>query len=319
MEVNAWEWAMAVRLGIDLGGTKIEIAALDGAGGVRHRERVATPAGDYEATVEAVARLVADADRALGERGTVGIATPGAVSLATGRIKNANSTCLNGHALKEDLERRIGRAVRLANDANCFALSEAVDGAARGAQVVFGVILGTGVGGGIVVDGRVLTGANAIAGEWGHNPLPLPRGADLPLPSCYCGREGCIETYLSGPGLASDLARAAGLILEAEEIAQRARSGDAACAAALERYVERLARALASVINVLDPDVIVLGGGLSRIGRLYDEVPRRWAASIFSDAVRTRLVPPLHGDASGVRGAAWLWNPARGTAVPNDG
>ena len=310
---------MAARLGIDLGGTKIELAALDDAGAVRHRERVATPAGDYDATLEAVGRLVENADRTLGECGTVGVAMPGAISLATGRIKNANSTCLNGRALKEDLERRIGRAVRLANDANCFALSEAVDGAARGARVVFGVILGTGVGGGIVVDGRVLTGANAIAGEWGHNPLPLPGGADLPLPPCYCGRAGCIETYLSGPGLASDLARNAGLILDAEEIARRAQAGDAACAAALERYAERLGRALASVVNVLDPDVVVLGGGLSRIGGLYDEVPRHWGAAIFSDAVRTRLVPPMHGDASGVRGAAWLWNPARDTAVRNDG
>jgi predicted NBD/HSP70 family sugar kinase len=310
---------MAAKIGIDLGGTKIELAALDAAGTIRHRERIATPAGDYEATVEAVGRLVEGADRALGERGTVGVATPGAISVATGRIKNSNSTCLNGRALGEDLERRIGRPVRLANDANCFALSEAVDGAARGAGIVFGVILGTGVGGGIVVDGRVLTGANAIAGEWGHNALPLPRGADLPLPACYCGRQGCIETYLSGPGLASDLARGAGLMLDAEEIVRRAQAGDAACAAALERYVERLARALGSVINVLDPDVVVLGGGLSRIGRLYDEVPRLWGATIFSDAVRTRLVPPMHGDASGVRGAAWLWNPARGAAVREDG
>jgi fructokinase len=310
---------MAARLGIDLGGTKIELAALDAGGAVRHRERIATPAGDYAATVEAVGRLVEAADRALGEQGTVGVATPGAVSLATGRIKNANSTCLNGRALKEDLERRVGRTVRLANDANCFALSEAVDGAARGARVVFGVILGTGVGGGIVVDGDVLTGANAIAGEWGHNPLPLPHDADLPLPACYCGRHGCIETYLSGPGLAADLARSGGGAHAAEEIARRAHAGDMACAAALERYVERLARALGSVVNVLDPDVIVLGGGLSRIGRLYEEVPRRWGATIFSDAVCTRLVPPRHGDASGVRGAAWLWNPPRGTAVREDG
>jgi predicted NBD/HSP70 family sugar kinase len=309
---------MAARLGVDMGGTKIELAALGEAGAVLHRERIATPAGDYAATVEAVGRLVDNADRVLGERGTVGVAMPGAVSLSTGRIKNANSTCLNGRALGADLERRIGRAVRLANDANCFALSEAVDGAARGADVVFGVILGTGVGGGVVVDGRVLTGANAIAGEWGHNPLPLPRAADLPLPGCYCGRQGCIETYLSGPGLAADFARAGGGKLDAEEIARRGEAGDAACAAALERYAERLARALASVINLLDPDVIVLGGGLSRIGRLYDEVPRRWSAAVFSDAVRTRLVAPLHGDASGVRGAAWLWNSARGTAVGND-
>jgi len=307
-----------VRIGIDLGGTKIELAALGDAGAVVHRERVATPAGDYDATVEAVGRLVDNADRVLGAHATVGVATPGALCLATGRIKNANSTCLNGRALREDLERRVGRAVRLANDANCFALSEAVDGAARGAPIVFGVILGTGVGGGIVVDGRVLTGANAIAGEWGHNPLPLPHGADLPLPACYCGRRGCIETYLSGPGLAADCTRAGGDELGAEEIVRRAQAGDAACNAALERYIERLGRALAAVINVLDPDVIVLGGGLSRIRRLYDEVPRRWGGAVFSDTVRTRLVPPLHGDASGVRGAAWLWNPARGTPAGND-
>jgi fructokinase len=293
-----------------LGGTKIELAALDAAGAVRHRERVATPAGDYDATVEAVARLVEDAERALGERGTVGVATPGAISRASGLIKNANSTCLIGRALHDDLARRLGREVRLANDANCFALSEATDGAARGAATVFGVIIGTGVGGGIVVHGRLLEGANAIAGEWGHNALPLPRSDDHPLPLCYCGRRGCIETYLSGPGMAADHARATGERIDAAEIARRASQGDAACALTLERYAERLARGLAAVINILDPDIIVLGGGLSRIGHLYDEVPRRWIPHVFSDEVRTRLVAPVHGDASGVRGAAWLWNPA---------
>ena len=298
-----------MRLGVDLGGTKIEIAALDHAGAVRHRERVATPKDDYPGTLEAVAGLVEGAERALGARGTVGIAMPGAISLATGRVKNANSTWLNGRPLKQDLERRLAREVRLANDANCFALSEAIDGAGRGANVVFGVILGTGVGGGIVAHGRILEGANSIAGEWGHNPLPLPRAEDHPLPLCYCGRRACIETYLSGPGLSADHARASGERAPADEIAHRAEEGDAACAATLERYGGRLARALASVINVLDPDAIVLGGGLSAIARLYEEVPRRWGEHVFSDEVRTRLVPPVHGDASGVRGAAWLWNP----------
>ncbi len=302
--------ALSLRIGVDLGGTKIELAALDPSGAVRHRERVATPAGDYDATVEAVARLVEDAERTLGERGTVGVATPGVVSRATGLVKNANSTCLIGRALRDDLARRLGREVRLANDANCFALSEATDGAARGAAVVFGVILGTGVGGGIVVHGRVVEGANAIAGEWGHNPLPLPRADEHPLPLCYCGRRGCIETYLSGPGMAADHARATGERLDAAEIARRAAGGDTPCVATLERYAERLARGLAAVINILDPDIIVLGGGLSRMGHLYQDVPRRWIPHVFSDEVRTRLVPPVHGDASGVRGAAWLWNPA---------
>jgi len=297
-----------LRIGVDLGGTKIEIAAFDAEGRERLRRRIDTPAGDYEATVEAIARLVHDAERELGGRGTVGIGTPGATSRATGLIRNANSTCLNGRDLQGDLERALGRAVRLANDANCFALAEAIDGAARGAAVVFGVILGSGVGGGIVVDGHVLTGANAIAGEWGHNPLPLPRAEDLPLPACYCGRQGCIETYLSGPGMEADHARRNGGRIAAAEIARRAQAGEAACDATLARYEERLARALAGVINIVDPEVIVLGGGLSNIRRLYERVPSIWSACVFSDEVRTRLVPPMHGDSAGVRGAAWLWN-----------
>jgi fructokinase len=296
-----------MRIGIDLGGTKIEIAALDADGTLRLRRRVATPAGDYDATLEAIAALVESAERTLGSRGTVGVATPGAPSQRTGLLRNSNSTCLNGRPLRADLEARLGRAVRLENDANCFALSEAVDGAGRDAPVVFGVILGTGVGGGIVVHQRLLTGANAIAGEWGHNPLPLPRPGDLPLPRCYCGREGCIEAYLSGPGLAADHARTAGESLDAAALATGAAQGRAACEATLARYEERLARALASVINVLDPDVIVLGGGLSNLARLHENVPRQWGAYVFSDAVRTRLVPAMHGDSSGVRGAAWLW------------
>ena len=299
------------RIGIDLGGTKIELAALDASGAMLLRRRVATPTGDDEATIATVRELVDAAEGDLGGRASVGVATPGAMSRVDGRIKNANSTCLNGRALKEDLERRLGRAVRLANDANCFALSEAVDGAARDAASVFGVILGTGVGGGIVVHRHVLEGANAIAGEWGHNPLPLPEPDDHPLPLCYCGRRGCIETFLSGPGMSADHAHVTGERLSPSEIAQRAANGDAGCEATLVRYERRLARALAGVINTLDPDAIVLGGGLSNLQRLYASVPRLWGAHVFSDAVATRLLAPAHGDSSGVRGAAWLWeNPA---------
>jgi fructokinase len=298
---------MALRIGIDLGGTKIELVALDASGRARIRRRVDTPASDYGAIVEAIGALVDSAERELGHAASVGVATPGARSRATGLLRNSNTTCLNGRPLKEDLEKRLGREVRMANDANCFALSEATDGAGAGAEVVFGVILGTGVGGGVAVRARVVEGANAIAGEWGHNALPLPAGDDLPLPRCYCGRSGCIETYLSGPGLSADHERAGGGKLDAGAIATRAAAGDAACAATIGRYEARLARSLASVINVIDPDVIVLGGGLSRIARLYDGVPARWGEHVFCDEVRTRLLPPVHGDASGVRGAAWLW------------
>jgi len=270
----------ALRIGVDLGGTKIEALGLDVAGREVFRKRVPTPRGDYAATLAAIAGLVKEAGD-----GTVGVGIPGALSRATGLVKNANSTWLIGKPLQQDLEKAIGREVRLANDANCFALSEAVDGAGQGAEVVFGVILGTGVGGGIVVRGEALTGPNAIAGEWGHNPLPLPEGSDLPLRPCYCGRSGCIETYLSGPALERD-------------------GGEAA----LGRYEERLARALAGVINILDPDVIVLGGGVSKVARLYQDVPKLWQRHVFSDQVATRLLPPRHGDASGVRGAAWSRN-----------
>jgi fructokinase len=298
---------MSLRLGIDLGGTKIEIAALDGAGRIVERVRVATPEGDYEATLRALCDLVAGVEKALGARGTVGIATPGSISPASGLLRNSNSVCLNGRPFKQDLERRLGREVRIENDANCFALSEAADGAGQGASVVFGVILGTGVGGGIVVGGHVLRGANAIAGEWGHNPLPWPRPDELPGRACFCGRAGCIETFLSGPGLAADHARVAGSALAGEEIVSRALAGDMACQATLGRYEERLARALASVVNIVDPDVIVLGGGLSNVRRWYEAVPVLWGRFVFSDVIRTRLVPHVHGDSSGVRGAAWLW------------
>ena len=285
---------MGLRIGIDLGGTKIEALALEGDGREVFRKRIPTPRGDYAATIAAVRSLVEE----IGP-GSVGVGIPGAESRATGLIKNANSTWLIGKPLARDLEAALGRPVRLENDANCFALSEAVDGAGKDAAVVFGVILGTGVGGGIVVDRKVIRGVNAIAGEWGHNPLPLPAGADLPLPACYCGRNGCIETYLSGPGLSRDHQQSTGARLRAEEVVLHEET--------MKRYEERLARALASVINVLDPDVIVLGGGMSNVRRLYTEVPRVWTRYVFSDRVATRLAPPVHGDSSGVRGAAWLW------------
>lgn len=298
----------SARIGVDLGGSKIEAIALDAQGVERYRRRVRTPAGDYEATLDAVAALVLDAERALGERGTVGIGTPGAISAASGRLKNSNSVCLIGKPLREDLERRLARHVRLENDANCFALSEAVDGAGAGARVVFGVILGTGVGGGIVVHGQVIGGANSIAGEWGHNPLPRPGAEDAPAPLCYCGRLGCIETYLSGPGLARDFARHGGDEASPDRIAAAAAAGDTRAEAALARYEARLARSLAGVINILDPDVIVLGGGLSNLDRLYARVPELWREHVFSDSIATRLVKHRHGDSSGVRGAAWLWS-----------
>jgi len=296
---------MSLRIGVDLGGSKIEIAAYDGHGRERLRRRVATPQGDYRGTLAAVAALVATVERELGEAGSVGIGMPGAESRVSGLIKNANSTCLIGQPLRRDLETLLQRELRLANDANCFALSEAIDGAAAGAEAVFGVILGTGCGAGVVVRGEVLTGANAIAGEWGHNPLPWPGDEERPGPACYCGKRGCIETWLSGPGLARDYA--VGMPLDAAAIAARAAAGDGGCQAALARYEDRLARSLAHVINVLDPDVIVLGGGLANIQRLYENVPRLWGRYVFSDQVATRLVAPLHGDSSGVRGAAWLW------------
>ncbi len=296
-----------MRIGIDLGGTKIEALALDAAGREQVRLRIRTPAGDYAATVQAIADLVAAVERQAGARGTVGVATPGAVSPATGVMKNCNSTCLNGMPLHHDLEVALARPVRLANDANCFALSEAVDGAGTGAETVFGVILGTGVGGGLIVGGRPWVGPNAIAGEWGHNPLPWPDDSERPGPPCYCGRAGCIETFLSGPGLARDHASAGGTVLDAADVVARAAAGNPDADAALARYEHRLARALATVINLLDPDVIVLGGGLSRVGRWLEAVPRRWRDFVFSDQVATRLVAAQHGDSSGVRGAAWLW------------
>jgi fructokinase len=298
-----------VRIGIDVGGTKIEGLALGDDGQTLVRTRVAAPQGDYSRTVSAIVDLVHAIERQTGAHGTVGVGIPGTISSLSGLVKNANSTWLNGRPLAQDLPALLGRPVRFANDANCFALSEASDGAAAGARVVFGVIIGTGTGGGIVVDQGVVVGANSIAGEWGHNPLPGPRAGEWPGPACYCGRSGCIETFLSGPALARDFSRG-GPAVTAQEIVDRAAAGDVSAELCLERYEDRFARALASVINVLDPDVIVLGGGLSNIRRLYTTVPARWSAYVFSDVVTTRLLPAKHGDSSGVRGAAWLWDAA---------
>ena len=298
---------MTLRLGIDLGGTKIAAVVLDPGNAEIWRSRVATPRGEYGGTIEAIAELVERAEREIGMSCSVGLGIPGAISPATGRIKNANSTWLNGQPLREDLERRLSRPLRFQNDANCLAMSEAHDGAAAGAAVVFGVILGTGTGGGVVVRGEVLTGANAISGEWGHNSLPWPDAGERPGPACYCGRTGCIETFLSGPGLAADYVRQGGSPHSGEEIVALAGRGDPLATAVLDTWQHRLAKSLASIINVLDPDVIVVGGGLSRISKIYETVPRLWGGWIFSDAVVTRLVPAQHGDASGVRGAAWLW------------
>ncbi|HEU0108147.1 MAG TPA: ROK family protein [Vicinamibacteria bacterium] len=296
-----------MRIGVDLGGTKIEAIAL-GPGGVEQgRRRIATPRDDYPATVEAVARVVEDLESTLGAQATVGVGMPGAISPATGLVKNANSVWLIGQPLDRDLSTRLRRPVRLANDANCFALSEATDGAGRGARVVFGVIVGTGTGGGIAVDGRVLVGPNAVAGEWGHNPLPWPREGEWPGPACYCGKTACIETFLSGPALVLDHERTTGERVPAPELPHRAAGGDAAAEATLARYEDRMARALAAVINILDPDVIVLGGGMSNMVRLYESVPRLWTKYAFSDRVDTPLRAAVHGDSSGVRGAAWLW------------
>lgn len=296
-----------MRLGIDLGGTKIEAVVLDDGGNVRFRHRLPTPQGDYQGTLEIVAALVDAAETATGCRCSIGVGTPGSLSPASGRIRNANSQVLNGRQLDFDLSEVLQRPVRLANDADCFALSEATDGAAAGVPIVFGVILGTGVGGGVVINGALLRGLNAVAGEWGHNPLPWAADGDSPMRECWCGKRACIETYLSGPGFARDYARHAGDELTPPEIVRRSEAGDAAAEAALARYEDRLARALASVINLLDPHVIVLGGGMSKLARLYQNVPPLLSRYVFSDTVVTRLVAPAYGDSSGVRGAAWLW------------
>jgi fructokinase len=299
-----------MRIGIDLGGTKIEGIVMGPRSQILHRERVATPRDDYAGAIEAIAGLVERAERAVGATAplSVGIGHPGAISPATGLLKNSNSTVLNGEPLKQDLERRLARPVRMANDADCLALSEASDGAAAGAAVVFAAILGTGVGGGVVIGGQLLQGANAIAGEWGHNPMPWPRPewGEVPGPKGWHRTYGDIEAYCSGPGLAADYERVTGEKRTTHEIVAAA-AHDERAAAALARWEDRLARALASIINVLDPHVIVVGGGLSRIERLYANVPKLWDAWVFSDRIDTKLVPAMHGDSSGVRGAAWLW------------
>jgi fructokinase len=302
-----------IRIGVDLGGTKIEALALDRAGQELCRKRVPTPRGSYDEIVSAVVELVRLVDGACGEQGSIGIGIPGIASPATGLVKNANTTLLIGHALDKDLERQLGRPVRLANDANCFALSEATDGAASAIElgtprpIVFGVILGTGTGGGVVVGGQLLVGPDAIAGEWGHNPLPWLTPEEYPGPACWCGQRGCIETFLSGPALARQHQERSGKSATGAQIAELAARGDDAAVASLRAYESLLARALASIINILNPDAIVLGGGVSNIPRLYEEVPRQWGKYVFSDVVTTRLLRAKHGDSSGVRGAAWLW------------
>lgn len=299
-----------MRIGIDLGGSKIEGIALDEAGNELLRQRVATPTGNYAASLQAIVDLVLLIENKTTAADSIGIGTPGAISPATGLLRNSNSVCLNNQPLQADLQKLLKREISMANDANCFALSEATDGAAQGAAVVFGVIIGTGTGAGIVINGQVLSGANAIAGEWGHNPLPWPDDNERPGPDCYCGKRGCIETFLSGPGMALDFAQQSGEPLNAEQIVvlagQQGAAHQSQAEACLQRYINRLARSLAHVINILDPDVIVLGGGLSNIQRLYAEVPQQLSQYVFSDVVKTKLVPPRYGDSSGVRGAAWL-------------
>ncbi len=296
-----------IRIGVDLGGTKIEIVALDPALRELVRRRVATPAGDYAAIVRVIAELVEGVERELGPCLSVGIGTPGSISPRTGLIRNANSTALIGKPFQTDLERALARSVRMSNDANCFALSEATDGAARDSAAVFAVILGTGVGGGAAVHGRIVEGVNAIAGEWGHNSLPWPDASELPGPACYCGKRGCIETFLSGPALTRQFADRAGESIRPTEIALRAREGDRRANDCMNAYVNRLARGLAHVVNVLDPDTIVLGGGVSNIAALYADLPSAMQPWVFSDTLLTRIVPAAHGDSSGVRGAALLW------------
>ena len=296
-----------MRLGIDLGGTKIEIIALDDDNREIVRRRIATPRDDYDGTLAAIRDLVLETENDLSATCTVGVGIPGSLSPATGLMRNANSTWLNGKPFDRDLTAVLARDIRIANDANCLALSEARDGAAKEFPVVFAVILGTGVGGGIAINGRFIEGLNRIGGEWGHNPLPDRHDDERPGPLCYCGRNGCIETYLSGPGLAGDHLAATGESITAEDICARAQAGNEAALQSLERYENRLARALGSVINLVDPDAVVLGGGLSKVERLYANVPALWQRYIFSDTVKTALVRAQHGDSSGVRGAAWLW------------
>ncbi|MGV6809238.1 MAG: ROK family protein [bacterium] len=308
-----------MRIGVDLGGTKIALVALDQQGVVCYEQRIATPQGDYHGTIAAITHLVVQAEQSLtnqallqvDQHASIGVCTPGSLSPATGLLRNANSVCLNGQPFKQDLETQLARPIRMANDANCFALSEAIDGAAAEAQTVFGVIIGTGTGGAIVINRQVLGGVNGIAGEWGHNPLPWADQTELNGDRCFCGKRGCIETWLSGPGLSRQHYYRSQQRLSARQIAAQAALGDVQCEQSLQDYERRMAKALAHVINLFDPDTVVLGGGLSQLSRLYDNVPKLWGDYIFSDVVRTQLCPPRYGDASGVRGAAWLWNDAR--------
>ena len=304
-----------IRIGIDLGGTKIEGIALDEQGVELVRQRVATPEDDYQGTLVAIKSLIEQIETELGldikSQATVGICTPGALSYArssVGLLKNSNSVCMNGKPVHQDLETLLQRPIKITNDANCFALSEAIDGVAKNAAIVFGVIAGTGVGAGIVVNKQVLNGANSIAGEWGHNPMPWPDDDELPGLPCYCGKKGCIETFLSGPGMSKNHEMKTGHVLTSRQIVEQAEQGDDACEQSMQRYERRMAKALAHVINILDPNVIVLGGGMGNIQRLYHNVPKLWGDYVFSDIVTTKLLPPEYGDSSGVRGAAWLWN-----------
>ncbi|MEM8744568.1 MAG: ROK family protein [Pseudomonadota bacterium] len=296
------------RIGVDLGGTKIAGILIGQDGSITAEARLDTPRDDYDQTIRAIANLVAQLTGRAQGTASIGLGIPGSISPATGRVQNANSTWLNAKPLKEDIETAIGRPVRIANDANCFALSEVTDGAGAGAKSVFGVIIGTGCGGGLVVGGHIVDGPRGIGGEWGHNPLPWPDAEEYPGPECWCGRRGCLETWVSGPGLAADHHRSFGDALTAEAIAEDARNGQADARQTLTRHASRLARGLASVINVFDPEIIVLGGGLSNMRHLYDDLPGLIAPHIFSDDTRARIVPPAHGSESGARGAAWLWD-----------
>lgn len=296
-----------IRIGIDLGGTKIEGIALSEIGDQLYRTRVATPQGDYKAILQVVADLVAKIENRVAKKGSVGICTPGTLSPETNLMRNSNSVCMNGKPVLDDLQNLLARDVRMANDANCFVLSEATDGAGKDAEVVFGVIVGTGTGAGIVVNKKVVVGPNSIAGEWGHNPLPWPLDMELPGLECYCGKNGCIETWLSGPGIVRDHELHNDAFIDAETLSQKAKFGDEEAVETFERYENRMARSLAHIINVLDPDIIVLGGGVGNVKRLYENVPTIWGKYVFSDVVNTKLLAPVHGDSSGVRGAAWLW------------
>src|SRR5438105_4918559 len=296
-----------VRIGVDLGGTKIEFIAIERDGRELHRHRIATPRHDYDGTVRAVAEATREIEKKLGRSATVGLGIPGTISTKTGLVKNANSTWLNGKPFDKDLSRALAREVRCANDANCLAVSESTGGAGFGKHVVFAVILGTGCGGGIALDGRVHGGSNGVAGEWGHNTLPWMRADEFPGPACYCGKHGCIETWISGTGLEKDYERATKTSLRGPEVLARSDAGEPAALAALDRFEDRLSRGLAGVINLLDPDVIVMGGGASQISRIYKNVPALLEEYVFGKEADTPLVPAKHGDSSGVRGAAWLW------------